>query len=133
MYISACKCHPVGALGKICNQTSGQCPCKDGVIGRTCNRCHSDYDQTASLIQPCISECFLSSSSYFVPRIWSCEGKCWLWSYVVYLNTLMNLFLYRIIFSTLQCLLENLLSLKLIKHFCLINTRSFCILLVWLE
>ncbi|XP_022313995.2 netrin-1-like isoform X1 [Crassostrea virginica] len=50
----ACKCHPVGALGKICNQTSGQCPCKDGVIGRTCNRCHSDYDQTASLIQPCI-------------------------------------------------------------------------------
>ncbi|XP_062592280.1 netrin-1-like isoform X2 [Saccostrea cucullata] len=50
----ACNCHPVGALGKICNQTSGQCPCKDGVIGRTCNRCHSDYDQTASLIQPCI-------------------------------------------------------------------------------
>lgn len=50
----ACKCHPVGALGRICNQTTGQCPCKDGVIGRTCNRCHSDYDQTASLIQPCI-------------------------------------------------------------------------------
>lgn len=23
-----CNCHPVGASGKICNQTNGQCPCK---------------------------------------------------------------------------------------------------------
>ena len=33
-----CDCHPVGASGKICNQTNGQCPCKDGVTGRSCNR-----------------------------------------------------------------------------------------------
>lgn len=62
----ACKCHPVGALGRICNQTTGQCPCKDGVIGRTCNRCHSDYDQTASLIQPCIKR----------PEKTKCTPKC---------------------------------------------------------
>lgn len=77
MYSAACKCHPVGALGRICNQTTGQCPCKDGVIGRTCNRCHSDYDQTASLIQPCISKYlhhFLSV--VFLDLIfWFCERR----------------------------------------------------------
>ena len=35
----ACNCHPVGASGKICNQANGQCPCKDGVTGKECNRC----------------------------------------------------------------------------------------------
>jgi netrin 1 len=50
----ACNCHPVGASGKICNQTSGQCPCKDGVTGRECNRCAPGYQQSGSPIAPCI-------------------------------------------------------------------------------
>ena len=41
----SCNCHPVGASGKICNQTNGQCPCKDGVTGRECNRCAKGYQQ----------------------------------------------------------------------------------------
>ena len=49
-----CNCHPVGASGKICNQTSGQCPCKDGVTGRECNRCARGYQQSGSPIAPCI-------------------------------------------------------------------------------
>lgn len=49
-----CDCHPVGASGKICNQTSGQCPCKDGVTGRECNRCAKGYQQSGSPIAPCI-------------------------------------------------------------------------------
>jgi len=49
-----CNCHPVGASGKICNQTSGQCPCKDGVTGRECNRCAPGYQQSGSPIAPCI-------------------------------------------------------------------------------
>ncbi|CAG9794089.1 unnamed protein product [Diatraea saccharalis] len=49
-----CDCHPVGASGKICNQTSGQCPCKDGVTGTTCNRCAKGYQQSRSHIAPCI-------------------------------------------------------------------------------
>ncbi len=49
-----CGCHPVGASGKICNQTSGQCPCKDGVTGRECNRCARGYQQSGSPIAPCI-------------------------------------------------------------------------------
>ncbi|XP_077979768.1 netrin-1-like [Glandiceps talaboti] len=50
----ACDCHPVGASGTICNQTTGQCPCKDGVAGLTCNRCAKGFTQTRSPIVPCI-------------------------------------------------------------------------------
>ena len=50
-----CDCHPVGASGKTCNQTNGQCPCKDGVTGITCNRCAKGYQQSRSPIAPCIS------------------------------------------------------------------------------
>lgn len=50
----ACDCHPIGASGKTCNQTSGQCPCKDGVTGITCNRCAKGYQQTRSHIAPCV-------------------------------------------------------------------------------
>ncbi|KAJ4932344.1 hypothetical protein JOQ06_010767, partial [Pogonophryne albipinna] len=51
---NACDCHPVGAAGKTCNQTTGQCPCKDGVTGITCNRCAKGYQQSRSPIAPCI-------------------------------------------------------------------------------
>lgn len=54
--VSACDCHPVGASGKTCNQTSGQCPCKDGVTGLTCNRCARGYQQSRSHIAPCVSK-----------------------------------------------------------------------------
>lgn len=49
-----CDCHPIGASGKTCNQTSGQCPCKDGVTGTTCNRCARGYQQSRSHIAPCV-------------------------------------------------------------------------------
>uniref|UniRef100_A0A4W5R6K7 Netrin 2 n=1 Tax=Hucho hucho TaxID=62062 RepID=A0A4W5R6K7_9TELE len=53
----ACDCHPVGAAGKTCNQTTGQCPCKDGVTGITCNRCAKGYQQSRSPVAPCITDC----------------------------------------------------------------------------
>ncbi|XP_046742794.1 netrin-3-like isoform X2 [Diprion similis] len=49
-----CDCHPIGASGKTCNQSTGQCPCKDGVTGITCNRCARGYQQSRSHIAPCI-------------------------------------------------------------------------------
>uniref|UniRef100_A0A0A1WLV7 Netrin-A n=1 Tax=Zeugodacus cucurbitae TaxID=28588 RepID=A0A0A1WLV7_ZEUCU len=49
-----CECHPIGSSGKTCNNTSGQCPCKDGVTGLTCNRCARGYQQSRSHIAPCI-------------------------------------------------------------------------------
>ncbi|KAK7938337.1 hypothetical protein WMY93_001663 [Mugilogobius chulae] len=59
----ACDCHPVGAAGKTCNQTTGQCPCKDGVTGITCNRCAKGYQQSRSPIAPCIISYAVSMTS----------------------------------------------------------------------
>lgn len=53
---SACDCHPIGSSGKNCNHTSGQCTCKEGVTGLTCNRCARGYQQSRSHIAPCISK-----------------------------------------------------------------------------
>ena len=60
----ACKCHVVGALGKMCNQTTGLCPCKDGVTGLTCDRCDKGYQMSNSHIAPCISMSFFCSIFY---------------------------------------------------------------------
>ncbi|XP_021076084.1 netrin-5 isoform X4 [Mus pahari] len=49
----ACQCHPIGATGGMCNQTSGQCSCKLGVTGLTCNRCGPGYQQSRSPRMPC--------------------------------------------------------------------------------
>ncbi|XP_058444026.1 netrin-B-like [Malaya genurostris] len=49
-----CDCHPIGSSGKNCNHTSGQCTCKEGVTGLTCNRCARGYQQSRSHIAPCI-------------------------------------------------------------------------------
>uniref|UniRef100_A0A3Q3RKQ3 Netrin 5 n=1 Tax=Mastacembelus armatus TaxID=205130 RepID=A0A3Q3RKQ3_9TELE len=49
-----CQCHPVGAVGRWCNQTSGQCLCRDGVTGLRCNRCAPGYKQGKSPLRPCI-------------------------------------------------------------------------------
>lgn len=65
-FLTACDCHPVGAAGKTCNQTTGQCPCKDGVTGITCNRCAKGYQQSRSPIAPCIST--WNQSSPYLPH-----------------------------------------------------------------
>ncbi|XP_056299254.1 netrin-1, partial [Pseudoliparis swirei] len=49
-----CQCHPLGAVGRWCNQTSGQCLCRDGVTGLRCNRCAPGYTQGKSPLRPCI-------------------------------------------------------------------------------
>ena len=59
--VAACECHPVGASGRTCNQTTGQCPCKDGVTGLTCNRCAKGYQQSRSPIAPCVSKSYLAN------------------------------------------------------------------------
>uniref|UniRef100_A0A8C2LTB7 Netrin-5 n=1 Tax=Cricetulus griseus TaxID=10029 RepID=A0A8C2LTB7_CRIGR len=49
----ACQCHPIGATGGMCNQTSGQCSCKLGVTGLTCSHCGPGYQQSRSPRMPC--------------------------------------------------------------------------------
>lgn len=52
--LPACQCHPLGAVGRWCNQTSGQCLCREGVTGLRCNRCAPGYKQGKSPLRPCI-------------------------------------------------------------------------------
>ncbi|KAL7850640.1 hypothetical protein SRHO_G00199890 [Serrasalmus rhombeus] len=74
----ACDCHPVGAAGKTCNQTTGQCPCKDGVTGITCNRCAKGYQQSRSPIAPCIKIPVASpTATYSIPEEpTDCDSHC---------------------------------------------------------
>ncbi|CAD5216795.1 unnamed protein product [Bursaphelenchus okinawaensis] len=68
-----CNCHPVGSLSKNCNQTSGQCICKPGVTGLTCNRCAKGFEQSQSPITPCIP--IVTSHVTELPTP-VCEKKC---------------------------------------------------------
>lgn len=61
--LSACQCHPMGAVGLWCNQTSGQCLCRDGVMGLRCNRCAPGYKQGHSPLRPCIRKSTLPNYS----------------------------------------------------------------------
>uniref|UniRef100_A0A673H9Y7 Netrin-1-like n=1 Tax=Sinocyclocheilus rhinocerous TaxID=307959 RepID=A0A673H9Y7_9TELE len=54
-----CQCHPMGAVGRWCNQSTGQCLCREGVTGQRCNRCAPGYKQGHSPLRPCIrNKCF---------------------------------------------------------------------------
>ncbi|XP_055053809.2 netrin-1 isoform X1 [Misgurnus anguillicaudatus] len=50
----SCQCHPMGAVGHWCNQSTGQCLCREGVTGQRCNRCAPGYKQGHSPLRPCI-------------------------------------------------------------------------------
>uniref|UniRef100_A0A3B3C0X2 Netrin 5 n=1 Tax=Oryzias melastigma TaxID=30732 RepID=A0A3B3C0X2_ORYME len=62
-----CQCHPVGAVGRWCNQTSGQCLCRDGVTGLRCNRCAPGYKQGKSPLRPCIRKPSYTATMYNLP------------------------------------------------------------------
>lgn len=40
---AACGCHPVGSVALQCVAYGGQCPCRPGVVGRTCNSCDTSF------------------------------------------------------------------------------------------
>lgn len=67
----ACQCHPVGAVGGWCNQTSGQCLCRRGVTGLRCNRCAPGYEQGKSPLQPCIRKFTGHADVHFKPANFS--------------------------------------------------------------
>uniref|UniRef100_A0A6I8PKI6 Netrin-5 n=1 Tax=Ornithorhynchus anatinus TaxID=9258 RepID=A0A6I8PKI6_ORNAN len=72
----ACQCHPIGAIGGVCNQTSGQCQCKPGVTGLTCSRCAQGYQQSRSARLPCQRECpGLGGLQSFSPDP-TCQSHC---------------------------------------------------------
>ena len=38
-----CNCNLIGSLNNNCDQSNGQCVCVQGVTGRRCDRCSSEY------------------------------------------------------------------------------------------
>ena len=39
LFNSACDCNEFGSLSSNCDPLTGQCPCKDKYVGRTCSQC----------------------------------------------------------------------------------------------
>ena len=38
-FLSACNCNQFGSSSEKCDPLTGQCPCKEKYVGRTCSRC----------------------------------------------------------------------------------------------
>ena len=38
-----CNCDPTGSTSQLCDKYTGQCPCKEHVYGRQCNRCYPGF------------------------------------------------------------------------------------------
>ncbi|XP_043937407.1 netrin-1-like [Protopterus annectens] len=71
-----CQCHPIGAIGTTCDQQTGQCRCKSGVTGLTCNRCADGFQQSQSPHIPCrkIEEIMTTTPQYRLE--WNTGTEC---------------------------------------------------------
>ncbi|XP_034020408.1 netrin-1 isoform X2 [Thalassophryne amazonica] len=85
-----CQCHPLGAVGHWCNQTSGQCLCREGVIGLRCNRCAPGYKQGRSTVRPCIRIQEVAPTPVFQPQ-YSIAEECMSYCLPSQLKVRMNL------------------------------------------
>ncbi|XP_019711761.1 netrin-1 isoform X2 [Hippocampus comes] len=70
-----CQCHPLGAVGRWCNHTSGQCLCRQGVTGLRCNRCARGYKQGTSPLRPCVRIQEVAPTPVFQPQ-YSIDEEC---------------------------------------------------------
>lgn len=48
-----CDCNPMGTTSQFCDTSSGQCPCKDKVVGRQCDVCAEGYYDFHNGCVPC--------------------------------------------------------------------------------
>ncbi|XP_059355199.1 laminin subunit alpha-2 isoform X1 [Carassius carassius] len=69
----ACQCHSNGSLSELCHQETGQCQCRQHVVGRQCDECMPNcwWDSEAELCRPC--QC---SSRGSVSQRCDSEGRC---------------------------------------------------------
>ena len=68
VFFPACECNRSGSKHRVCNQNTGQCVCKDHVVGRTCHKCADGYVQGSSPFAPCIRKYYVITllSIYYV-------------------------------------------------------------------
>ncbi|GAA6214860.1 laminin subunit alpha-2 isoform X1 [Lates japonicus] len=50
-----CQCHTNGSVYEVCNKETGQCPCKENVVGRQCDECMPNcwWDAERQECMPC--------------------------------------------------------------------------------
>ncbi|GFU33502.1 laminin subunit alpha-1 [Nephila pilipes] len=74
-YCQPCSCDPKGSLDSQCDLTTGQCICKPGVIGRTCNRCADGYGNLEAGCERCKCNRIGSRSEVCDPTTGHCDCK----------------------------------------------------------
>ena len=52
-----CECNPQGSRDSICNATTGQCNCYQGILGRACDQCAERHAVKDGLCIPCNVDC----------------------------------------------------------------------------
>ncbi|KAG1940194.1 laminin subunit alpha-1 [Pimephales promelas] len=69
---SACRCHSNGSVSEVCHQETGQCQCRQHVLGRQCEECMSGFHMQGS--QGCVP-CHCNS---FGSKSFDCDesGQC---------------------------------------------------------
>uniref|UniRef100_A0A8C1CBX1 Laminin subunit alpha 2 n=1 Tax=Cyprinus carpio carpio TaxID=630221 RepID=A0A8C1CBX1_CYPCA len=69
----ACQCHTNGSLSELCHQETGQCQCRQHVVGRQCDECMPNcwWDSEAQLCRLC--QCSARGS---VSQRCDSEGRC---------------------------------------------------------
>ncbi|XP_072218688.1 laminin subunit alpha-2 [Leuresthes tenuis] len=60
----SCQCHTNGSVSGVCNKESGQCQCRENVVGRQCNKCVAQTHgiETGGVCVPCHCNSFGSKS-----------------------------------------------------------------------
>ncbi|KAG7508024.1 laminin subunit alpha-2 isoform X5 [Solea senegalensis] len=68
-----CQCHTNGSAHEVCNKQTGQCPCKDNVVGRQCDECVPNcwWDAERQDCVPCRCSAYGSMSQRC-----DIEGRC---------------------------------------------------------
>ena len=43
VFLAACNCTSLGSTSLVCDMVTGVCPCKPGVVNRTCDQCQESF------------------------------------------------------------------------------------------
>uniref|UniRef100_A0A3Q3VVE3 Basement membrane-specific heparan sulfate proteoglycan core protein n=1 Tax=Mola mola TaxID=94237 RepID=A0A3Q3VVE3_MOLML len=67
-----CQCHTNGSVSEVCNKKTGQCQCRENVVGRQCEECMTHGLTTGGVCTPCHCNSF-GSKSFDCDEIGQCR------------------------------------------------------------